>query len=660
MFLPILLLDRPDGAPVFVVPEGIDAVAVASGIAAAWGEDARALAFAGGILEPAETRAVLARLRAGGRLVWGCAPGTRASPILNLADGYAGCCRNPNVFNTVSDVWRSLPPASTEPGTLVVVVPRAAWGEPRGELDPFFLAADDAAALAAAGAVHPAEATGRAPHLAPRTSIREVFLLPHRDPVGTRVRLVDEIVATDGAFTWTDFAVVLRAIGVRNAYWAEARGRLGDEQWAFLLAFGDLLDVRQDTVPRGVTIHVAGDVWEMAWDRPTWLDPRLLYRGQFDAGWPLRPTLLRAGGAAPSTGELATRMASTRRFVRALRARSDELFARPPTDLELVAVAQHYGFPTPLLDFTRAHSVAAFFASFGARDMPVGTSRVGVVYSLSPERGATARLQEIAGLNPFELAGVAPGAVTVVEPPLRPEDDRPGRQQGAFVTGHRLSDLRRLLTDTWYFHQRPGEVFEDPLHGVDAATLLPDGGALAALAAECSRRARRARPIGGLDDIALYDHDVVGSVGDRLGWHVNHQPALLAALDVRLAAQSEAVAGGVRAAIDGFFAAARAESLALPVPPPEPGKPAQKPLYVAYVAIGEALGVSGTALWRLVGQLEEADRAGRHSRVAEAASALGPNGGLAVAAALLLLAWDTLRRVDGDHAADLVLLAETV
>lgn len=186
-----------------------------------------------------------------------------------------------------------------------------------------------------------------------------------------------------------------------------------------------------------LTGHRAGALW--------------IYRGQAEAHWPL----------VPGVGRDPALMASERDLFAAWR-RGAVRFVDPPppSEWDWLAIAQHHGLATRLLDWTSNPLAAAFFAC--CRRAPGDA----VVWAFSPSaRADTDR-------SPFDGDGIRlyrPGAhaariarqgaaFTVHGPPDQTVEDRHGR-------------LHKLVVAEAY---RDRLLAELALYGISHATLFPD------------------------------------------------------------------------------------------------------------------------------------------------------------------------------------------
>ena len=103
----------------------------------------------------------------------------------------------------------------------------------------------------------------------------------------------------------------------------------------------------------------------------SWHDARILadelwgwtFRGQQDASWPLSSTLQRSGQEGRKTSVLLTGVELE--IIEAFQRRAHHFLKDPPPSdkrIEWMALLQHFGGTTRLLDFTKSFYVAAFFA----------------------------------------------------------------------------------------------------------------------------------------------------------------------------------------------------------------------------------------------------------------------------------------------------------
>jgi hypothetical protein len=103
----------------------------------------------------------------------------------------------------------------------------------------------------------------------------------------------------------------------------------------------------------------------VTWARSKAGDADLIFRGQSSATYPLTTTFHRAG-RRDMVRYVNEDVLSLKRSVEAATASAFQL-DRDDDKGTLLNIAQHHGFPTPLLDFTHSAFVAAYFAFSGVR-----------------------------------------------------------------------------------------------------------------------------------------------------------------------------------------------------------------------------------------------------------------------------------------------------
>lgn len=118
------------------------------------------------------------------------------------------------------------------------------------------------------------------------------------------------------------------------------------------------------------------------------------FRGERDASWPLYSSLSRylmgfevAPAAWPAQEE---------RIIRIFKRKAHQFIAKPPDvddDFEWLALMQHHGAPTRLIDFTWSPYVAAFFAL-------ERTTGDGVVWAVNPTRIESSRAPHPTKMDP--------------------------------------------------------------------------------------------------------------------------------------------------------------------------------------------------------------------------------------------------------------------
>jgi hypothetical protein len=192
---------------------------------------------------------------------------------------------------------------------------------------------------------------------------------------------------------------------------------------------------------------------------------------------------------------------------------------------ELLAIAQHYGFPTPLLDFTKSHRIAAFFATRRAKNLQKDEERIGVIYYLHP---AIQRLEiqqnssyDFGTFSLLDEAKIRLGTLHIIEPNIADKENRIARQQGVFLAGYQVRDLQNMAIDRFYFRQQPGVVFEDEAAQITEKFLLSDQSEVYRLANDLKKRfedGKAGKPqIHPLVAAALIpEMSIIGSIGEQL------------------------------------------------------------------------------------------------------------------------------------------------
>ena len=639
-------LVRP--AAVIRIPEGPDPAAVGAALAARL-DDAAAFLMCGELL-PGEGKPIADALRSGRSvvLVW---VGPSELPA-EVADAWTEACEGAYVhplrhlaFTPADRVER--------PGKLLVVH-LAAGASPRPHrvplwhLDP----SEIAEAIQAGISGHLLPVLGVPP--APVPSMPDLCFLEGRDPEGTSRRLVPAMLEDEGHITWTDLAELLHYGNETIVDRLLQLGKMDAEKYAFYHGARRMLVTEGGRGPRGFEVASFPSIHHVIWLFERSFESRGdVFRGQRDARWRLESSLLRPPA---DVGNLTDRACTTETFLRLLRRRKSEVFGHEPSDEELLAVAQHFGFPTPLLDFTWSLRIAAFFATLGAN-----TPGVGVIYSLpSPGRWRLERDPgEPLGLALLPALGLRVGALQVVEPNLRDDDNRIARQRGLFVAGFSARDLQQVAIDRIYFEQQPGYVFEDPRRRITRDHLLPEGTLLSKLAEEARTR-RASRPAlrlsASLATVPLPPETVVGSQGSLL-WSQLHRAheyfeELRRTIETLGDGEAARVRAGVQAVLRDYLAWIGAERDVGNVA--DGRDPLRLPLSRACDRLATLGGLGAKALF------DEAEAATRSSLEELCGPRDKPAGALAAIArsvALYLAAWERLRHVDGTGAKDVTNLS---
>ena len=191
-----------------------------------------------------------------------------------------------------------------------------------------------------------------------------------------------------------------------------------------------------------------------------------LFRGQANADWDLIPSIER-----PAQLSISEREQETSRFIDALLKSFPRYNSLP--EIELFAIAQHYGFSTHLLDYTTDPRVAAFFAApggltlgkYGEIHMVVRTDLESFQNPLLP-LGASSRESERLMKRHKDFVG----RMAVVEVKGIPRIER---QQARFIWDASPGALRRNFLDRYYFVQHPSLGYADKEGVITVDYLFP-------------------------------------------------------------------------------------------------------------------------------------------------------------------------------------------
>jgi len=180
-----------------------------------------------------------------------------------------------------------------------------------------------------------------------------------------------------------------------------------------------------------------------------------MFRGHADAEWYLVPTLFRP----PLDQKIVERRRKhTDEFMNALANNAHHLKLKHLSEQKLLAIAQHYGFHTRLLDFTLNLEVAAYFATYTERP-----PRIGAIFSYPIDEYEQLR-------NPFAALGTSLEEAEEILgdsalPQIVDEDfsdvPRIYQQEGVFIDcpANKTNTVQENCIDRYYFYQRAGSIY---------------------------------------------------------------------------------------------------------------------------------------------------------------------------------------------------------
>jgi len=491
----------------------------------------------------------------------------------------------------------------------------------------------------------------------PAVTIKDLCLLHLRDgpsaPVLPPPSSLADIARRADPLSWTDLHAILRQFGPsaeEEVTSLQLTGRLDPEKGAFYLAAIDFLDTYRASAVRA-------NIYDVVWFHDFLEHDGRLFRGQADQNWRLDTSLFRvkADGSPLDLATLYERTHSTQEFLSEMGCRQLELFGRELPESELLAIAQHYGFPTPLLDFSRSLRVAAFFATYDARKLKPGDTQTGVIYHLKPAEKEFrlrdgARLEESIRLGDFRLlqeAAVRIGEFQYIEPKLKGDDDRIGRQAGLFIDGFYPRDLREIAFDRITFQQVPGEAFEDPAAGVTAAQLLPEHSRLHQLAVTVRERLKREVAnhtlLPQLGKTIVLSAGLIGSAGAELRAQIDEAQEFFDDLQQRLPADAQSK---LRPEIEQIFSEFFTQ-IRLRADVGLPSGSANAPLQAAITSLERIAGIADGKLWDVVASLAPEEWLPASATPPLARAPANSKERVVLACALYLVSWSHLCTVNG-------------
>lgn len=392
-------------------------------------------------------------------------------------------------------------------------------------------------------------------------SIKDLCFLHHRDAEGAEHHSsIPEIMErSQRALSWSDLQRVLQAqpnpsvLEILQHF--EKAGRVSSVQMAVAAEAIALLAENRERQRVGSHSLFDSIYHALWWYGPVFENRSYLFRGQRSSRWRQDNTLLRpdSDGAPPSLATLIERLGRTQAFLDALAAQEMAIVGRVLTEDERLAIAQHYGMPTALLDYTRSFQVAAFFATGAGDASRLREGDIGVIYYVLPEQSdaVTRRSQVNDGLDFAVATGLELGSIAAIAPVLPDVENRIARQQGIFIAGFESRDLQRAASGVLYFRQRAGEAFEDARLGITRSRLLPPDSRLQRLADAAAASPTRYSP--SLTAARIPSSDLFGALGLQLNVTVSHSQEFLDALAVAAQAVEPGFWHSLRSILDRFF-----------------------------------------------------------------------------------------------------------
>ncbi|GLA50017.1 hypothetical protein AnigIFM63604_006031 [Aspergillus niger] len=365
-------------------------------------------------------------------------------------------------------------------------------------------------------------------------SMKDLYFLHHRDPVHEEQL---SIAAGGGSrpLSWETIRSILLYDSVSQnplltaAYYHHRR--VNDVQLDTIAEAMEVL-TREGITSRGYegkTEEAGGKpvqptIYHLLWRCHSWnMDEKYLFRGQSDSRWRQDSSIYRghlryeghnAIHTPPDLREILKRLCRTQTFLDKLQTTR---FRHLPDENKL-AIAQHYGMPTPLLDYTRSLDVAAFFATGAGDQNRIFANDIGVIYIVDRKPLMRPEVPEGA-IDIIESSGLRIGDIDSIDfSEVLERVGRIERQKGVFIEGFDSYLLQRLTTKVLYFRQT--ETFQDTMKGIDGRTLMDNDQELEDIAAQCQNSTNTINPgtmCELLGRVKLPGDDFFGSKGLYLG-----------------------------------------------------------------------------------------------------------------------------------------------
>jgi hypothetical protein len=489
--------------------------------------------------------------------------------------------------------------------------------------------------------------------------MKELCLLHHRDETIAKSRELNEIIKARDNITWRDLQTILQTNEVswdliENFY---KYGRLTTEKFEFVKDSLKFIEQRESEDPHGPFIYAHQSIYDVVWKFTSLHNPKTIFRGQYNAHWPMESSLLRIdkGSARLNIKTLINRLELTNSFLHELNSEEMKIFGKKFDDKSLLAIAQHFGFPTPLLDFTRSFKTAAFFATQAAKKKIDHNPECGVIYYMNTDITNKIRNPGFKiGIDLLSLLDIRIGDIEIIEPDIPAEDDRINRQKGVFIAGYQTNDLHNFTVDRILFWQHPGVVFEDTKLGIDESRLLPDKTPLTNIAQQVRDSFRSKSVENILGNIEFAQPSIIGSQGTLLRSQLKEAEVFLSCLNDTLGHFCyEKDLFILREIILNYFNAINIEKYVGELPKGGFSENADRPLFTLSQELASWSKINLNDLWQYLNSLLDGAPAeidlGKLSEV-PLPKFDTPKGKISLAIGVYLTSWEHLRYVDGTKA----------